>query len=208
MDYEKLIYQYFQEYSEKSIDEFYKLFDLKQIESIFEPSNIPQLLNTILRIETDLEDEHSHNIDWSIKDEIIDAVLILAFKSKETEWLNAICVAMNSYASTPREYLKHINKVILSEFLFSADQENSKMLLELRIQFLDSMKKYVRDYQSILADFCSNYINEFEGRISFEHGERKVLLQKMVNTAKQLLSFLQDKKTIVSFKDCFKYTMT
>jgi len=204
MDYENLIYQYLQEYSEKSLDEFYKLIDTKQIESVLEPSNIPQLLNAILRIETDLEDEHSHNIDWSIKDEVIDAVLILAFKSKETEWLKAISVAMNSFALTPREYLKHANSVILSEFLFSADQENSKILLELRVQFLDSMKKYVQNYQGILADFCSNYIGEFEGRIPFEHGERKVLLQKMVNTAKQMQSFLQDKKTVVSFKDCFK----
>lgn len=208
MDYENLIYQYFQEYLEKTIDEFYALFDLKQIDSVFKPNDIPQLLNAILRIETDLEDKHSNNIDWSIKDEIINTVLILAFKSQETEWLNAITVAMNSYASTPREYLKHVNKVILSEFSFSADQENSKKLLESRIQFLDSMKEHVQDYHSILVNFCSDYIDEFEGKITFEYGERKVLLQKMVNTAKQLVVFLQDKKPVISFKDCFKCSMT
>ena len=102
-----LIYQYLEEYSDKSIKKFCELFYNSPKEVGFIPEDIPQLCDVLFRIECNLEDENSYNIDWPLKDNILDTILCLAVESGDSHWIDVIVRFMNSFNSISRPYLQH-----------------------------------------------------------------------------------------------------
>ena len=80
-----LIYQYLKEYSKETVEQFDDLMDqvmdqAKQ-ENVFAEEDIDDLCNLLFTVERDLEDESSYNIDWTIKDRIMETIIILIWNS-------------------------------------------------------------------------------------------------------------------------------
>lgn len=187
-----LVYRYLQKYSDKSIEKFCKLFHKPDQNGKFTAEDIPHLCDILLKIESELEDEHSYNIDWPLKDYILDTILRLAVQSKDDKWIDVIVEAMNRFRNIHRPYLEHANEVIISEFLFGELNENSQTVAIRRASFLNSLKTHISDYKQMLNNFCLDYIQLFEQRIQFEIGVNRDALEKSIGVAQEILSLLKN----------------
>ena len=195
-----LIYQYLEEYSDKSIKKFCELFYNSPKEVGFIPEDIPQLCDVLFRIECNLEDENSYNIDWPLKDNILDTILCLAVESGDSHWIDVIVRFMNSFNSISRPYLQHANEVIISEFLFGELEEDPPKVEKRRDIFLKSLKSNCSNYKQTLNNFCLEYVQMFEKRIPFETGVNREALEKAIRVSKKILHFLKSEKDISTFE--------
>lgn len=195
-----LIYQYLKDSSDESIEKFCKLFCKSPEQERFVAEDIPQLCNVLLKIEYNLEDENSYNIDWPLKDNILDMILCLVVESEDGQWIDVIVRFMNSFNSIPRPYLQHANDVIISEFLFGELKEDPQIVAKRRNRFLKSLKSNYSDYTQTLNNFCLDYVQMFEKRIPFEVGVNRDALEKAVRIAKKILCFLKTEKDISTFE--------
>lgn len=76
-----LIYQYLKEYSKETVEQFDDLMDQAEQGNVFAEEDIDDLCNLLFTVERDLEDESSYNIDWTIKDRIMETIIILIWNS-------------------------------------------------------------------------------------------------------------------------------
>lgn len=78
-----LIYQYLKEYSKETVEQFDDLMDQVMDQAkqgnVFAEEDIDDLCNLLFTVERDLEDESSYNIDWTIKDRIMETICLMRF---------------------------------------------------------------------------------------------------------------------------------
>lgn len=170
----EVIYQYLQQYAdctddsdeaiERSNDALYSLMDLLDTakeDDIFSPKDIPELCNIVLKMELELEDEHSSNIEWSVKDQILELIMSLICIEGVSVWGDLLAQTINQFRQVNREYMIVAVEHLLSFFLFGKTSEDDKTIIENRIAFLEALQRNILDYWQLLISYCEAYIAEW-----------------------------------------------
>lgn len=157
-----LLYEYLKEYSKESISKFDDIMNQAEQGSIFFEKDISQLCDLLFLVEKNLEDESSYNIDWTIKERIMETIIILTLKSPKAENFEAIAKAINKYKSISRPYLQYVIETFLTVFLLGTPQESENETAKNREAFLIAMKKYTENYQDILKNFYQSNLEELK----------------------------------------------
>ncbi|MBD5155835.1 MAG: hypothetical protein HDT15_12445 [Oscillibacter sp.] len=154
----ELIYQYLEEFSNETIEAYNVLMDRAQEEDIFTEHDIPELFQVLLKVETTLEDERSCNIDWSIKDSLVELIAILVMKYGVSCWADTMAQAINQYTQVTRPFLKTAIDTFISVFLFASTSHSQDESIENRFIFLEALQRNVHNYRELLLEFCERNI--------------------------------------------------
>ena len=123
-----LIYQYLKVYSQKTVEQFDDLMDqvMDQAEqgNVFAEEDIDDWCNLLFTVERDLEDESSYNIDWTIKDRIMETIIILIWNSGQPTCFEIIAKAIGKYSTLSRPYLKYVIETFLTVFLLGVPNQS------------------------------------------------------------------------------------
>lgn len=163
------------EISNNALYELMDLLDDARDKNIFSTKDIPALFDIVLKIELELEDESSYNIEWSIKDQILELILNLICIDGVLVWGDTLSQTINKYRNVNREYIKFAVNKILSFFLFGKTSEYEKTAIENRIAFLKALQKNIPDYKELLISYCNDYIEEWAENNNITKDDRKKL---------------------------------
>lgn len=170
----EVIYQYLEQYAdcsddsdeaiERANDALNSLMDFLESTRenvILSPNDIPALWNIVLKMETELEDEGSYNIEWSVKDQILNLIIRLICVNGISVWGDTLAQTINQFRQIDREYMKAAVTRLLSFFLFGQTSEDEKAAAENRIAFLEALQRNIPDYRQLLLSFCETYLAEW-----------------------------------------------
>lgn len=182
----ELIYQYLKEYSKESVTQFDDLMDQAEQGDIFSEKDIDALCNLLFSVERDLEDESSYNIDWTIKDRIMELIIVLALKSGSTACFEAIAEWINKYNTISRPYLANVVETFLTVFLLGSPNQDEKEIAQNRELILEAMKQHTQNYQKIVKDYCISNLNKLssnkdEDELPLEVRQLKSSLMEIYN---------------------------
>lgn len=182
----ELIYQYLKEYSKESVTQFDDLMDQAEQGDIFSEKDIDALCNLLFSVERDLEDESSYNIDWTIKDRIMELIIVLALKSGSTACFEAIAEWINKYNTISRPYLANVVETFLTVFLLGSPNQDEKEIAQNREIILEAMKQHTQNYQKIVKDYCISNLNKLssnkdEDELPLEVRQLKSSLMEIYN---------------------------
>ena len=153
-----LIYQYLKEYSKETVEQFDDLMDQVMDQAkqgnVFAEEDIDDLCNLLFTVERDLEDESSYNIDWTIKDRIMETIIILIWNSGQPTCFEIIAKAIGKYSTLSRPYLKYVIETFLTVFLLGAPSQSEDEIVRNRAIFLGAMKGYTQ--KEIVKKFCES----------------------------------------------------
>ncbi len=161
-----LIYQYLKEYSKETVEQFDDLMDqvMDQAEqgNIFAEEDIDDLCNLLFTVERDLEDESSYNIDWTIKDRIMETIIILIWNSGQPTCFEIIAKAIGKYSTLSRPYLKYVIETFLTVFLLGAPNQSENEIVRNRAIFLGAMKRHTQ--KEIVKKFCESNLKQIKDK--------------------------------------------
>ena len=161
-----LIYQYLKEYSKEPVEQFDDLMDqvMDQAEqgNIFAEEDIDDLCNLLFTVERDLEDESSYNIDWTIKDRIMETIIILIWNSGQPTCFEIIAKAIGKYSTLSRPYLKYVIETFLTVFLLGAPNQSENEIVRNRAIFLGAMKRHTQ--KEIVKKFCESNLKQIKDK--------------------------------------------
>lgn len=86
----ELIYQYLKDLSKESVELFDDLMDRAEQGGVFSEKDISDLCNLLFLVEKDLENESSYNIQWTLKDRIMEMIIILVIEKESPICFEAI----------------------------------------------------------------------------------------------------------------------
>lgn len=184
----EIIYQYLTQYVdcdddsddaiEASNNALFSLVELLEEASqnnIFTAQDIPTLFNIIFKIETNLENEQSTNIEWSVKDQILKLSLNLVCSNGVPKWCDTLVKVIKQYRSTSKPYLKVAVEHILSCFIFTDTNEDRATSIENRIFFLETLQRTIPDCKKMLLKYFESYLEEWMDSCDVTPKERKEL---------------------------------
>ncbi|MDU0926261.1 MAG: hypothetical protein E7A95_02800 [Hungatella hathewayi] len=161
-----IIYQYLKEYSKETVEQFDDLMDqvMDQAEqgNIFSEEDIDDLCNLLFTVERDLEDESSYNIDWTIKDRIMETIIILIWNSGQPTCFEIIAKAIGKYSTLSRPYLKYVIETFLTVFLLGVPNQSEDEIIRNRTIFLGAMKEHTR--KEIVKKFCESNLKQIKDK--------------------------------------------
>ena len=161
-----IIYQYLKEYSKETVEQFDDLMDqvMDQAEqgNIFSEEDIDDLCNLLFTVERDLEDESSYNIDWTIKDRIMETIIILIWNSGQPTCFEIIAKAIGNYSTLSRPYLKYVIETFLTVFLLGVPNQSEDEIIRNRTIFLGAMKEHTR--KEIVKKFCESNLKQIKDK--------------------------------------------
>lgn len=161
-----IIYQYLKEYSKETVEQFDDLMDqvMDQAEqgNIFSEEDIDDLCNLLFAVERDLEDESSYNIDWTIKDRIMETIIILIWNSGQPTCFEIIAKAIGKYSTLSRPYLKYVIETFLTVFLLGVPNQSEDEIIRNRTIFLGAMKEHTR--KEIVKKFCESNLKQIKDK--------------------------------------------
>lgn len=161
-----LIYQYLKEYSKETVEQFDDLMDqvMDQAEqgNVFAEEDIDDLCNLLFTVERDLEDKSSYNIDWTIKDRIMETIIILIWNSGQPTCFEIIAKAIGKYSTLSRPYLKYVIETFLTVFLLGAPNQSENEIVRNRAIFLGAMKRYTQ--KEIVKKFCESNLKQIKDK--------------------------------------------
>lgn len=161
-----IIYQYLKEYSKETVEQFDDLMDqvMDQAEqgNIFSEEDIDDLCNLLFTVERDLEDESSYNIDWTIKDRIMETIIILIWNSGQPTCYEIIAKAIGKYSTLSRPYLKYVIETFLTVFLLGVPNQSEDEIIRNRTIFLGAMKEHTR--KEIVKKFCESNLKQIKDK--------------------------------------------
>ena len=161
-----IIYQYLKEYSKETVEQFDDLMDqvMDQAEqgNIFSEEDIDDLCNLLFTVERDLEDESSYNIDWTIKDRIMETIIILIWNSGQPTCFEIIAKAIGKYSTLSRPYLKYAIETFLTVFLLGAPNQSENEIVRNRAIFLGAMKRHTQ--KEIVKKFCESNLKQIKDK--------------------------------------------
>ena len=161
-----LIYQYLKEYSKETVEQFDDLMDqvMDQAEqgNIFAEEDIDDLCNLLFTVERDLEDESSYNIDWTIKDRIMETIIILIWNSGQPTCFEIIAKGIGKYSTLSRPYLKYVIETFLTVFLLGAPNQSENEIVRNRAIFLGAMKRHTQ--KEIVKKFCESNLKQIKDK--------------------------------------------
>ena len=159
-----LIYQYLKEYSKETVEQFDDLMDQVMDQAkqgnVFAEEDIDDLCNLLFTVERDLEDESSYNIDWTIKDRIMETIIILIWNSGQPTCFEIIAKAIGKYSTLSRPYLKYVIETFLTVFLLGAPSQSEDEIVRNRAIFLGAMKGYTQ--KEIVKKFCESNLKQIK----------------------------------------------
>lgn len=161
-----LIYQYLKEYSKETVEQFDDLMDqvMDQAEqgNVFAEEDIDDLCNLLFTVERDLEDESSYNIDWTIKDRIMETIIILIWNSGQPTCFEIMAKAIGKYSTLSRPYLKYVIETFLTVFLLGAPNQSENEIVRNRAIFLGAMKRHTQ--KEIVKKFCESNLKQIKNK--------------------------------------------
>lgn len=161
-----LIYQYLKEYSKETVEQFDDLMDqvMDQAEqgNVFAEEDIDDLCNLLFTVERDLEDKSSYNIDWTIKDRIMETIIILIWNSGQPTCFEIIAKAIGKYSTLSRPYLKYVIETFLTVFLLGAPNQSENEIVRNRAIFLGAMKRHTQ--KEIVKKFCESNLKQIKDK--------------------------------------------
>lgn len=161
-----IIYQYLKEYSKETVEQFDDLMDqvMDQAEqgNIFSEEDIDDLCNLLFTVERDLEDESSYNIDWTIKDRIMETIIILIWNSGQPTCFEIIAKAIGKYSTLSRPYLKYVIETFLTVFLLGVPNQSEDEIIRNRTIFLGAMKEHTR--KEIVKKICESNLKQIKDK--------------------------------------------
>ena len=161
-----LIYQYLKEYSKETVEQFDDLMDqvMDQAEqgNVFAEEDIDDLCNLLFTVERDLEDESSYNIDWTIKDRIMETIIILIWNSGQPTCFEIMAKAIGKYSTLSRPYLKYVIETFLTVFLLGAPNQSENEIVRNRAIFLGAMKRHTQ--KEIVKKFCESNLKQIKDK--------------------------------------------
>lgn len=157
-----IIYQYLKEYSKETVEQFDDLMDQAEQGNIFSEEDIDDLCNLLFTVERDLEDESSYNIDWTIKDRIMETIIILIWNSGQPTCFEIIAKAIGKYSTLSRPYLKYVIETFLTVFLLGVPNQSEDEIIRNRTIFLGAMKEHTR--KEIVKKFCESNLKQIKDK--------------------------------------------
>ena len=161
-----LIYQYLKVYSQKTVEQFDDLMDqvMDQAEqgNVFAEEDIDDGCNLLFTVERDLEDESSYNIDWTIKDRIMETIIILIWNSGQPTCFEIIAKAIGKYSTLSRPYLKYVIETFLTVFLLGVPNQSEDEIVRNRAIFLGAMKGHTQ--KEIVKKFCESNLKQIKDK--------------------------------------------
>ena len=157
-----LIYQYLKEYSKETVEQFDDLMDQAEQESIFTEEDINALCHLLFSVERDLENESSYNIDWTIKDRIMETIIILIWNSGQPTCFEIIAKAIGKYSTLSRPYLKYVIETFLTVFLLGVPNQSEDEIVRNRAIFLGAMKGHTQ--KEIVKKFCESNLKQIKDK--------------------------------------------
>lgn len=157
-----LIYQYLKEYSKETVEQFDDLMDQAEEDNIFSEEDISGLCNLLFSVERDLENESSYNIDWSIKERIMETIIILTWNCGQPTCFEIIAKAIGKYSTLSRPYLKYVIETFLTVFLLGTPDQSEDEIAQNRSLLLKAMKDYTQDYKEIIKSFCQSNLEQLK----------------------------------------------
>ena len=161
-----LIYQYLKEYSKETVEQFDDLMDQVMDQAkqgnVFAEEDIDDLCNLLFTVERDLEDESSYNIDWTIKDRIMETIIILIWNSGQPTCFEIIAKAIGKYSTLSRPYLKYVIETFLTVFLLGAPNQSENEIVRNRAIFLGAMKRHTQ--KEIVKKFCESNLKQIKDK--------------------------------------------
>lgn len=191
MSHAEFMYQCFSEYSNKSIRKLTELIEQAE-DQTFSAKDIVPMCDMLLKVESELENEHSYNIDWSIKDEVVELILMLVMKNGVSIWADAITTAINKYAQISRPYLAMAIDTFLSVLIFTDTSTDKSTSIQNRLTFLKSLQKNVPDYKNLLISLCEKNISQWMESNHMTEEEVKSMAIESNNMVYGLYTFLKD----------------
>ena len=159
-----LIYQYLKVYSQKTVEQFDDLMDqvMDQAEqgNVFAEEDIDDWCNLLFTVERDLEDESSYNIDWTIKDRIMETIIILIWNSGQPTCFEIIAKAIGKYSTLSRPYLKYVIETFLTVFLLGVPNQSEDEIVRNRAIFFGAMKGHTQ--KEIVKKFCESNLKQIK----------------------------------------------
>ena len=161
-----IIYQYLKEYSKETVEQFDDLMDQVMDQAkqgnVFAEEDIDDLCNLLFTVERDLEDESSYNIDWTIKDRIMETIIILIWNSGQPTCFEIIAKAIGKYSTLSRPYLKYVIETFLTVFLLGVPNQSEDEIIRNRTIFLGAMKEHTR--KEIVKKFCESNLKQIKDK--------------------------------------------
>lgn len=157
-----LIYQYLKEYSKETVEQFDDLMDQAEQGNVFAEEDIDDLCNLLFTVERDLEDESSYNIDWTIKDRIMETIIILIWNSGQPTCFEIMAKAIGKYSTLSRPYLKYVIETFLTVFLLGAPNQSENEIVRNRAIFLGAMKRHTQ--KEIVKKFCESNLKQIKDK--------------------------------------------
>jgi len=197
----ELIYQYLKEFSNESIDAYNSL--MEQAANIFTEQEIPELCQVLLKIETTLEDERSCNIDWSIKDSLVELIVILVIKYDVPRYADIMAQAINQYTQVTRPFLKTAVDTFLSIFIFANTSDDQNESAKNRFAFLEALQRNIPNYKDLLLEFCERNIAIWMDSNHLTREQVEEMADKEKNPLYGFYLFLQSAADgPIRFRDC------
>ena len=161
-----LIYQYLKEYSKETVEQFDDLMDQVMDQAkqgnVFAEEDIDDLCNLLFTVERDLEDESSYNIDWTIKDRIMETIIILIWNSGQPTCFEIIAKAIGKYSTLSRPYLKYVIETFLTVFLLGVPNQSEDEIVRNRAIFFGAMKGHTQ--KEIVKKFCESNLKQIKDK--------------------------------------------
>lgn len=168
----EVIYQYLLQYTDGTDDSdeaveranqaLYALMDLLDEAGrggIFSAKDIPVLWNVVVRMELELEDEDSYNIEWSVKDQLLELIMNLVCMDGVSKWADTLAEMVDQGRQIDRAYMKTAVEHLLSFFLFGKTGEEGQNEAENRIAFGEALQRKIPDCRQMLLTYCEAYLD-------------------------------------------------
>jgi len=146
----ELIYQYLKDLSKESVELFDDLMDRAEQGGVFSEKDISDLCNLLFLVEKDLENESSYNIQWTLKDRIMEMIIILVIEKESPICFEAIAEAINKYETISRPYLSSVIETFLTVFLLGSPNQSEEEITQNRMFLLKAMERCTRNYKKIV----------------------------------------------------------
>lgn len=104
--------------------------------------------------------EYLYNIDWTIKDRIMETIIILIWNSGQPTCFEIIAKAIGKYSTLSRPYLKYVIETFLTVFLLGAPSQSEDEIVRNRAIFLGAMKGYTQ--KEIVKKFCESNLKQIK----------------------------------------------
>ena len=128
--------------------------------NIFSEKDIDDLCNLLFVVERDLENESSYNIDWTIKDRIMETIIILTWNSRQPTRFDTIAKAIGKYSTLSRPYLKNVIETFLSIFLLGTPNQSEDEIAQNQALFLSTMRAHTQT--EVVKRFCESNLKQIK----------------------------------------------